>query len=271
MNTYGYPTELSKHCICRRTNTDIEINGDLTKPVWQNAVKSDRFVDMSTGKPTAFDTRAAALWDDEYLYVAFWVQEPDVWATQTERDSFVFRDNDVEIFIAGEDCYYEFEINALGTVFEVLYVWQDAYKRGSRFDVPELDLLSQKVDVLGGEYGSRKHPRGGRWAFREYDLPGMKSAVQVQGTLNKRDDIDEGWTVEVAFPWAGMKWLAGDRPLPPKPDDTWKIDFSRFQIFEDRGNRLNPGWAWNSHDVYDSHIPELFTHVHFSDEAADEK
>jgi hypothetical protein len=79
----------------------------------------------------------------------------------------------VEVFIAGKDCYYEFEINALGTVYEVYFIWQDAYKKGSVFDKPEFDLLSQRVDVLGGfqdrmRFG--KHPRGKRWAFNKHGV-----------------------------------------------------------------------------------------------------
>ena len=87
-------------------------------------------------------------------------------------------------------------------------MWQDSYSRGSRFDIPEFDLLAQKVDVLGG-YDGRKHPRGSRWAFREWDFPGLVSAVQVDGTLNNPNDVDQGWSVEVAFPWEGMSAYFG--------------------------------------------------------------
>lgn len=269
-NHYGYNQDLCKHYTCCRVNEPIRVNGLLEKPSWQLAEKSPRFVDLVSGKTVALDTRAALLWDDENLYVAFWVQEPDIQATLTERDSLIWNDNDVEIFIAGQDCYYEFEINAFGTVFEVLYVWQDAYTHGSRFDVPELDLLTQKVEVLGGGYDYRTHPRKGRWAFREWDMQGMQSAVKINGTINKSDDIDEGWTVELAFPWSGMKLLAGDKSLPPRNGDVWRMDLSRFQKFRDRDSTINPGWAWNTHGTYDSHIPELFTYIHFTDKIVGE-
>jgi len=98
---------------------------------------------MVTGIPGFFDTKIAALWDKKYFYVGFWIQEPNVKAELTERDSYVYIENDVEIFIDGEDCYYEFQINALGTIYEVFYIWQDAYKPGSRFDKKEFDLISR--------------------------------------------------------------------------------------------------------------------------------
>src|SRR5574342_67386 len=122
---------------CYRTRHPLEIDGNLTETAWERAPKSPRFVDMVTGNPAFFDTRAAALWDNDNLYIGFWVEEPFVEAHLTERDSLVFMENDVEVFIDGGDCYYEFEINALNTVYEVLFIWQDAYRRGGRFDRPE--------------------------------------------------------------------------------------------------------------------------------------
>lgn len=269
--SYGCADEFIGHYTCHRTDKKIEVDGYLTKECWLKAPKSPRFVDLVTGVPGFLDTRMAALWDDRCLYIAFWIEEPEVRATLTERDSPVYTENDVEVFIGGEDCYYEFQINALGTIYEVFYIWQDAYTKGSRFDTPEFDLRSRKLDVLGGfQDGMRykKHPRGRRWAFMDWDFPGMKSAVHVDGTINDSRNIDKGWTVELAFPWEGMKTLAGGRCLPPKNEDTWRFDFSRFEALTCGGVKVepSPGWAFNKHGVYDSHIPECFTYVHFSKE-----
>jgi len=262
------------HYTCFRAGGPFPIDGRLDKPVWRKAQKSARFVDLVSGVPGFLGTRMALLWDDENLYVAFWVEEPDVRARLSERDSLIWTENDVEIFIGGEDCYYEFEINALGTVYEVFYIWQDSYKKGSRFDVPEFDLLSRRVDVLGGFQDSLrwgKHPRGARWAFMDWDFPGLRAAVQVAGTINEASDIDTGWTAEIAFPWRGMKVLAGSRPVPPREGDVWRMDFSRFELLEYCGVKAepHPGWALNRHGVYDSHIPECFSFVHFSGQELD--
>ena len=266
---YGCTDEFIGHYTCRRTDKKIDVDGDLTEECWLKAPKSPRFVDIVTGVPGFLDTRMAALWDDKCMYIAFWIEEPEVRATLTERDSPVYKENDVEVFIGGEDCYYEFQINALGTVYEVFYIWQDAYIKGSVFDTPEFDLLLHDVDVLGGfqdemRYG--KHPRGRRWAFKDWDFPGMKSAVRVDGTINDSSNVDKGWTVELAFPWEGMETLAGGRALPPEDGDIWRFDFSRFEALTHSGKKVepSPGWAFNKHGVYDSHIPECFTYVHFT-------
>jgi hypothetical protein len=266
---YGCPDTDLTHYVCRRTNRRPEINGRLDQDCWRKAARSLRFVDLVSGVPGLLDTRMAALWDDECFYVAYWIEEPNVQARLTERDSFIWMENDIELFIAGPDSYYEFQINALGTIYEVFYVWQEAYRKAGFDTRPEFDLVHHQVDVLGGfqdasRYG--KHPRGRRWAFMDWDFPGLRHAVAVDGTLNDDRDIDRGWTVELAFPWKGLEPLAQGRILPPKDGDTWRMDFSRFEAFHAAGVRVSPdpGWALNRHGVYDSHIPECFSFVHFS-------
>lgn len=268
------------HYTCCRTRQPIQVDGDLEKPVWRKSVRSPRFVDMVTGRPGYFDTRAAALWDDQAFYVAFWVEEPLVEANLKERDSLVFNENDVEVFIDGGDCYYEFEVNALGTIYEVFFIWQDAYRRGGRFDVPEFDLLTRKALSFGGDYDRTPstfwkgtHPRGNRWAFLDWDFPGLRSVIRVDGKINDSSVVDKGWTAELAFPWAGMKSLAHGRALPPNDGDVWRIFFGRFEKLTPSGIEVqpHPAWSWNAHGIYDTHLPERWTCVHFSSACVEDR
>ena len=84
--------------------------------------------------------------------------------------------------------------------------------------------------------------------------------------INNNNDKDKGWTVELAIPWTSLKILAeGDgRALPPKTGDTWRMDFSRFNVKKGSINDSG-GWAWSSHGVWDSHVPECFTYIEFSE------
>jgi hypothetical protein len=271
---YGFGEERLAHVACYRAAAPIVVDGDLGKPAWHSVPRSSRFVDMVSGEPALYDTRVALQWDDERLYVAYWVEEPQLRATLTERDSFVWHDNDVELFVAGDDCYYELEINAFGTVYEAFFVWQDALRRGSRFDRPELDLYSREVDLLGGfQDASRfgKHPRGRRFAFLDFDLAGLQASVRVDGRINDPTTTDRGWTVELALPWSSLSFLfAEPRTLPPSDGDTLRCDFSRFEALRVHGKPLpeNPGSSLNPHGVYDSHIPESFSVVHFTAQQA---
>ena len=130
--SYGVGEDRLAQITCYRTDAPIVMDGDLTKAAWAKGPRSRRFVDMVTGDPALYETRVACRWDPTHFYVAYWIEEPQVRATLTERDSFIWNDNDVELFVAGDDCYYELEINAFGTVYEAFFVWQDALKRGSR-------------------------------------------------------------------------------------------------------------------------------------------
>jgi hypothetical protein len=274
MKKYGCSDSEIAHYICAKIMGPVEIDGNLNKPAWKNAIKSPRFVDMVTGEPALYDTHSAALWDNENLYIAFWAEEPFVVATQKERDSIIFLENDLEVFIDGGDCYYELEISALNTVYEVFFIWKDAYKKGGKFDVPEFDVHKEKAMTFGGDYDRTgkdfwwgRHPRKLRWAFVDYDMPGLKTGVHVDGKINDPSHVDKGWTLEIAIPWKSMKWLANGRSLPPKEGDTWRIFFGRFQKMTPSGKEVepHPAWALNKHGLYDTHIPECFTYVHFTE------
>lgn len=268
--TYHIKEEQLYHYTSRRVNTPVTIDGNLEKSVWQSAEKSRPFVDLVSGEAAFLETRIASLWDDDNLYIAFWIAEPQVRARITQRDSFIWFENDVEVFIAGEDCYYEFEMNALNTIYEVLFIYQDALKRGSRFfDMPEFDLYTRDVDVLSGFQDAGrwgKHHRGKRWAFMDYDFPGLKTAVKIDGSLNEARQCGKGWTAELAFPWAGIQKMFARQSFPPREGDTLRVQFFRFESlhFHGKTHPESVGWSLNEHGVYDSHIPENFPYLHFA-------
>ncbi|MEA3462346.1 MAG: carbohydrate-binding family 9-like protein, partial [Bacteroidota bacterium] len=254
------------HYIAYRTASKPQIDGCLDEFVWQNAPRSPRFRDLIFGKETIHDTRAAVLWDDEYLYVAYWIEEPDLQATLLERDAPIYQNNDVELFIAGSDGYYEFEINSFGTIYEVLFFWDEAYKAGSYDTIAGIGVGEPGSKPFHG-VGYKNHPRGPRTGFFKWDFPGLQTAVYLDGTINDSSDRDRGWTVELALPWEGMALLSmGDqRTVPPQDHDVWRMDFSRFNQYKQAPPSEDPGgWAWSPHGVWDSHVPECFTYIHFS-------
>ncbi len=249
-------------------NTALQIDGRLDESAWQIAPTSSKFRDLITGAETIHETKAAVLWDDQYLYVAYWIEEPNVQATLTERDALIYQNNDVELFIAGKDGYYEFEINSFGTIYEVFFLWEQSpsYQSGTYDTIETLNSHQPGRRAFHG-VGYKPHPRGPRIGYWNWDFPGLKSAVHVDGTINDDSDRDRGWTVELAIPWSGMRDLAiGDsRSLPPQDQDTWQMDFSRFNQYKEAPPANDSGgWAWSPHGVWDSHVPECYTYIHFS-------
>jgi len=262
---WGFPcptNEIARYTAFRISDT-IRIDGKLDEPVWQVAPTSPRFVDIITGEPALYDTRAMVIWDDRHLYVAYRVEEPNVQAKYTQQNDPIYYDNDVELFIAGPDAYYEFELNAYNTTYEVFFIWEEAYESGGFAAAPE--FARSRLRPFNG-VGFTTHPRGRRLGQFAWTFPGKQNAVHIDGTLNDSSKSDRGWTVELAFPWTGFRWLATDgRSVPPRHGDVWRMDFSRFNTYkapppaQDSG-----GWVWTRHGVWDSHIPECFVFVEFS-------
>lgn len=247
-----------------RVTEPIVIDGKLEEAVWSHAPKSPRFVDILTGDKPIHDTHAMVVWDETNLYVAYRIEEPFVHAKFTNYNDPIYYDNDVEFFIAGRDAYYEFEINGFNTAYEVFFIWNDAYESGGFSKAPE--FARNKLTPFNG-VGFTKHPRGGRLGNFNWPYPGKRTAVHIDGTVNNDKDRDRGWTVELAFPWKGLEWLAkaDNRSLPPKEGDVWRMDFSRFNSYKEAPPAKDSGgWVWTRHGIWDSHIPECFAHVKFS-------
>jgi len=229
--------------VCYRATTPLQIDGKLDEADWNRAPWTRDFQDIEgSAKPAPrFRTRAKMLWDERYFYVAAELEEPHVWATLTNHDSVIFRDNDFEIFIdpnGDKHEYYEIEINALNT---------------------EWDLLLTKPYIDGGP------------PHDEWEIPGLKTAVHVNGTLNNPADVDKGWSVEIAFPWKALAKYA-HRHTPPREGDQWRVDFSRveWQIriinghYEKVPNTPENNWIWSPPGIVDMHRPEKWGYVQFT-------
>lgn len=232
-----------RHYICYRARKPIVIDGKLDDEAWRDAEWTEDFVDIEGDrKPRPrFRTRAKMLWDDRYFYIGAELEEPHVWATLTEHDSVIFQDNDFEVFIdpdGDNHNYYEIEINALNTVWDL------------RLPKPYRD---------GGP------------ALNEWEIPGLKTAVYVDGTLNNPGDVDRGWSVEMAIPWKVLAEFAGC-PAPPRDGDQWRVNFSRVEWlvrvvngrYEKVPNMPEDNWVWSPQGVIDMHRPETWGYVQFS-------
>lgn len=232
-----------KEYVCYRTVSAIKVDGKLTEASWRKANATDLFVDIEGDvKPRPrFATHAKMLWDDQYFYIAAELVEPHVWGTLTKRDSVIFHDNDFEVFIdpnGDRDEYYELEINALNTVW---------------------DLFLPKPYRDGGK------------AQDNWDIKGLLTAVQVNGTLNDPRDRDKGWTVEMAIPWPVLGEYA-HKAAPPANGDQWRVNFSRVEwqheIVSGKYQKVpktkEDNWVWSPQGVVDMHRPEMWGVVRFS-------
>lgn len=236
--------------ICYKTNTSIKIDGDLSEESWQNALWTSDFVDIEGSRmpEPAHLTRAKMLWDEEYFYIAAELLETDIWATYDQKDMIIFHENDFEVFIDPDGDthnYYELEINAMGTIW---------------------DLMLTKPYRDGGK------------AIDSWEIPGLKSAVKIKGTINDPSDEDDRWFVELAFPWQVLE-EAAQKGGEPVNGEQWRVNFSRvnWQIIGVDGKYVKEtepytgnyypefNWVWSPQGEIAMHQPETWGFVQFSE------
>ena len=229
--------------LCRHVEQPLQIDGRLDETAWKEAVWTANFMDIEgSRKPRPrFQTRAKMLWDDTYFYVAAQLQEPHVWGTLKDHDSVIFHDNDFEVFIdpnGDNHEYYELELNALNTTWDLFL--PKPYKDGG-----------------GADNG--------------WEIPGLKTAIHVQGTLNDPGDEDLGWSVEIAIPWKVLAEFA-HQAAPPREGDHWRVNFSRVQWrhqirerkYQKVPKKREDNWVWSPQGIIDMHRPERWGYVQFT-------
>jgi hypothetical protein len=204
-------------------NEKIDVDGKGNDAVWGGAASTGPFVDVGTGKPNSFPVSGSAklAWDDQNMYVLFEVKDPDLVGGFTDKSQGderwtaggqpkLWTKDTVEVMIDPDGDgdnrdYYEIQVNPQNKLFK------------SQFDGPQ--------QPSGGPNGPFGHED---WS------PGIKSAVVVRGTIDKNDDKDDGYTVEIAIPWAG---LSKAKQVPPKHGDTWRMNFYAMK------NNGGPSWS----------------------------
>jgi hypothetical protein len=173
---------------CRRARRVPVIDGRLDDAAWRAAPWTALFR-MPDGSRPQQNTRARALWDDRYLYVAFRVEDRDIRATRTARDTELWTEEVVEVFLEPTGTgrpYFEFEINPLNAVLDIC------------FDMP-----------FEGHPGALWR-KGAGW-----DCAGWRHATRR---------FPSGWTAEMAFPWASFPGVR-----PPRSGTVWNINLHRIE------------------------------------------
>lgn len=175
-----------------RASAPIVVDGLANEAAWNAAsapIALQFLWDQQTGPRQ--ETAARLLWDDEYLYVFYDAVDVDITAAFENRDDPVYRDDALEIFVNPRPnqlgIYYGLEINAKGVMYD--YLLHDS-----------------------------------TMFFKRYDMTGLKIAPAYRGTLNERGDTDQGWTLEIAIPWANFEELS----RRPQVGAVWSANLNRW-------------------------------------------
>jgi len=225
------PAAPAKRLIARKlpAGTAINIDGKLDEPAWKTASVSEPFVNSLDGAPAAQAASAKVLWDDQNLYVAFDFADSDIWGSLEKHDDKIYTQEAAEMFIDPDGdgrTYIELQVSPRNVTFDS---WLPGYRQNDN----------------------------------TWDAP-MKTAVQVTGTLNKRDDTDTGWTVEMMIPLTAVKGrLETVKGVPPQVGTEWRINFFRMDL---PAGKPQAGSAWSPPMRGDFHALDKFGTLVFGDE-----
>jgi hypothetical protein len=103
----SFMSSYPRQYVAYKLTEDIVVDGKINEKMWDEVPFTSDFVDISTTTIPKFTTRAKIRWDDNFLYIAAVLDEPDIWANITSTchcydpstDQVIFHDNDFEIFI----------------------------------------------------------------------------------------------------------------------------------------------------------------------------
>lgn len=212
--------------VVHRARAPLLIDGVLAEADWDRAERAGPFVRSIDGKPCSAATEARLLWDDDNLYVAFLAEDPNVAGEFFRDDEKLYTSNVVEIFLnpSGDSSRYdEIEVAPTNALFDA------SFTGGPR---------------QGMDLGWSSHAR---------------HAVHVDGTLNDPRDVDRGWTVELAVPYASLTGMP--RPRPQR-GDRW-----RFNLYRLRQGPGQPGegQAYSPPMRGDFHALDRFATLRFED------
>ncbi|MCB0283463.1 MAG: carbohydrate-binding family 9-like protein [Calditrichae bacterium] len=212
-----------------RTQTALSIDGVLDEQEWQAAKYTEAFVLYRDGHPAEKQTRCKILWDEKYIYIGFQSADENVAATYNKHDSNLWDQDVNEVFCdpQGDGLnYFEFQVNPLGTTFDLF--------------MPE----------------NRQADRG--WNF-DY----VRTAVKINGTLNDSTDTDNSWSSEIAIPFREISFMTQNKSFPPKDGDSWRMLLCRYNYPKDLAQKPEIS-AWNKTDKRGFHAPDKFGKITFS-------
>jgi uncharacterized repeat protein (TIGR03806 family) len=213
---------------CRWATGPIVIDGRADEPAWGQAQPIGPFRQpwAEQGPRTASTaTQARLLWDAQFLYFFADLEDHDLFADILEPDGRTWLNDVFELFFWPDPQrppYYEFQVNAAGTKLDIYFP-----RRGVPFEEARRD---------------------GAFAWQ--------TAVVRRGTLDRRDDRDEGWSVEGRIPWSDFARTGGR----PAEGATWRFALCRYDYTAGRPPELSTCAPLSRPDF---HRHADYAHLHF--------
>jgi hypothetical protein len=230
--------EARKRYVARMVTKAPKIDGKLDEPAWASAPTTGAFVNTMTGTAVPQKTEAKILWDKKFLYIGIENEDSDVWAKLDKRDDKLWTEEADEIMIDADGngrSYVELQVAPNGNLFDTYLPERRKYE----------DTINPKMKPFA-------------WNSKTV------AKVRVDGTLNKREDQDKGWTAEIAIPLEDVKGMddKSTLTLPPAPGAVWRINMFRMDI---PSGKPQQAAGWSPPMVGDFHALDRFGERVFGD------
>src|SRR5579859_4140395 len=155
----------------------ITLDGDTDDPGWTQPpgpARTGPFT-LANGAEARPYSDARMLWGDGHLYLALYASDEDIRTRTTDPDGPLWLDDSFRVAFRRGDVEYVIEVSPKGVV-------TDSVRRGA-----------------GGAYDYS-------WSS------GVHVSPELDGTINKHEDMDEEWVIEMALPFEsiGMKGEPGE-------------------------------------------------------------
>lgn len=220
--------------ICKKTSSPLTIDGKLNEAQWKNANCFPLVYHSQNNSNTTVSLKM--LWDEKYVYIGVDIKDRKLTAKYKSRDSYVWQDDCIELYLDTEPerhhrlTYFEIDVNPNNAVFDAFFV--NFYNYNTLYKLGPCEMVTC-VDF------------------------NLKSAVNINGTLNNSSDVDKGWTMEMAIPISELQ-TRGARKI--KPGTEWMANFFYHNV-EDKREFMS--WLSLGRDNI-SHRPEFFGKIYFS-------
>jgi hypothetical protein len=208
----------------------MKIDGDWYKPNWQNIPVVELTNHMGSIPGFFPEVKSKMMYDHEYIYLIFHVNDRFVRCITTEINGPVWEDSCVEFFFSPDpdfpEHYFNLEINCGGTPLM-------HYNTIAREQIKPLEIEDIKK-------------------------------IQIAHTLPKITDPEITdkieWVIEYRIPLNFLRKYS--HIISPEPGIIWKANF--FKIAENNSNPHFLTWTVVNNPVPNFHLPKFFGELEFN-------
>jgi hypothetical protein len=200
---------------CRRATSAIAVDGDIGDAAWKDAVwVALQPAEHPPGEHKVQRARAAALYDDRFLYVAWDCDDDEIVSSLKNRDDPVWSQDCVEFFLSQKDddgVYFEFEVSPDGVLFDALII-KDRPRRHTvlSWNPPKVAAAAKRRDggyvvelavPFSETFRGRRVPpwHGDRWRGNFYRIDCGKGGAFDYGFSPVRDFHDTSKFCVIVF------------------------------------------------------------------------